>query len=304
MIAALESSTLAASDLPAAIAAYEALLSRRAASPTSDRGSFQMANGSLQLPPPTQRAGLTQVTFAVADLDAAQILLARRRLPTRRVAAHDWSAGDALLARPDDRRAFSIALVARNAATQAMSPLLNAHAASVAIALDHIVVRTPNPDRAIALFAGRLGLDLRLDQSNPDWGVRLMVFRCGDLIIEAAHDRTAGIGGGADRLWGLSWRVGDIRRAHTRLGAAGLQVSHVTRWSPVRDRGVHGTRGIRWRANACHRTNERSGRARRKGRPSGLKANRLVGATIDANDALGSQLSLDQRGARTCRSDP
>jgi hypothetical protein len=207
MIAALESSTLAASNLPAAIAAYEALLGRRAARPTSDHGSFQMANGSLQLRPPTQRAGLTQVTFAVADLDAAQILLARRRLPTRRVAA--------LLARPDDRRAFSIALVARNAATQAMSPLLNAHAASVAIALDHIVVRTPNPDRAIALFAGRLGLDLRLDHSNPDWGVRLLVFRCGDLIIEAAHDPTAGIGGGADRLWGLSWRLA-ISGAPTR----------------------------------------------------------------------------------------
>jgi hypothetical protein len=97
------SATLAAGNLPAAIAAYVALLGRRDARPTSDR-SLQLVNGSLQLPPPTQRAGLTEVTFAVADLDAAQILLARRCLPTRRVAAHDWSAGDALLARPVDRR--------------------------------------------------------------------------------------------------------------------------------------------------------------------------------------------------------
>jgi hypothetical protein len=48
-----------------------------------------------------------------------------------------------------------------------------------------------------------------------------MLFRCGDLIIEAAHDLTAGIGDGA------------VRCAHTCLEAAGLEVSNVRdgRWS-------------------------------------------------------------------------
>jgi catechol 2,3-dioxygenase-like lactoylglutathione lyase family enzyme len=175
--------------------------------------------------------GLTEMTFAVDDLKASRTLLERRCLPASPVAAHGSSASEALVARPDDLRAFSIALIARKPAAKAqeISPLLNAHAQSAVLALDHVVVRTPNPDRAIALFAGRLGLDLRLDRSNPDWGARLIFFRCGDLIIEAAHDLKAGVGDSADRLWGLSWRVGDIRQAHARLEAAGIEVSNVRR---------------------------------------------------------------------------
>ena len=39
-----------------------------------------------------------------------------------------------------------------------------------------------------------------------------MFFRCGDLIVEIAHDLKAGVSSGPDRLWGLSWRVPDARR--------------------------------------------------------------------------------------------
>ena len=91
--------------------------------------------------------------------------------------------------------------------------------------LDHVVIRSPNPERAVALYAGRLGLSLRLDRSEPAWGARLLFFRCGDLIVEVAHDLKAGIGDGPDRLWGLSWRVPDIAKAHARLRAAGVDVS-------------------------------------------------------------------------------
>ena len=91
--------------------------------------------------------------------------------------------------------------------------------------LDHVVIRSPNPERAVALYAGRLGLSLRLDRSEPAWGARLLFFRCGDLIVEVAHDLKAGISDGPDRLWGLSWRVPDIAKAHARLRAAGVNVS-------------------------------------------------------------------------------
>ena len=93
--------------------------------------------------------------------------------------------------------------------------------------LDHVVIRTADPERAIALYAGRLGLSLRLDRSEPAWGARMLFFRCGDLIIEVVHDTKAGVGGGADRLWGLSWRVGNIEAAHARLQAAGIEVSDI-----------------------------------------------------------------------------
>ena len=88
-------------------------------------------------------------------------------------------------------------------------------------ALDHVVVRTPNPERAIAFYAGRLGLDLRLDRSNPEWGARLLFFRCGDLVVEIAHDLKKGVSDGPDQLWGLSWRAPDIAKANARLKAAG-----------------------------------------------------------------------------------
>ena len=98
--------------------------------------------------------------------------------------------------------------------------------ASIA-ALDHVVIATADPERAAALYGARLGLDMALDRSHPDWG-RLMFFRCGDLIVEVVHrpkdataDRTH------DRLWGLSWRVADIDATSARLVAAGIDVSEV-----------------------------------------------------------------------------
>ena len=53
-------------------------------------------------------------------------------------------------------------------------------------AMDHVVVSTADPERAAALYGARLGLDMALDRSHPDWG-RLMFFRCGDLIVEVTH---------------------------------------------------------------------------------------------------------------------
>jgi len=87
------------------------------------------------------------------------------------------------------------------------------------------VVRTADPERAIAFYAGRLGLDLRLDRSNDQWGARLLFFRCGDLVVEIAHDLKKGVSDAPDQLWGLSWRVPDVAKANARLKAAGLDVS-------------------------------------------------------------------------------
>jgi catechol 2,3-dioxygenase-like lactoylglutathione lyase family enzyme len=101
-------------------------------------------------------------------------------------------------------------------------------AASSITGLDHVVISTGDPERAAALYGARLGLDMALDRSHPDWG-QLMFFRCGDLIVEVVHrpgkedtaDKTR------DRLWGLSWRVDDIDATRTRLLSAGVDVSEV-----------------------------------------------------------------------------
>jgi catechol 2,3-dioxygenase-like lactoylglutathione lyase family enzyme len=92
------------------------------------------------------------------------------------------------------------------------------------IAMDHVVVSTADPERAAALYGARLGLDMALDRSHPDWG-RLMFFRCGDLIVEVVHRPQANLDLAQDKLWGLSWRVADIDATRARLVAAGVDVS-------------------------------------------------------------------------------
>ena len=49
--------------------------------------------------------------------------------------------------------------------------------------------------------------------------------RCGDLVVEIAHDLKKGVSDRPDHLWGLSWRTSDIAKANARLKAAGLAVS-------------------------------------------------------------------------------
>ena len=93
--------------------------------------------------------------------------------------------------------------------------------------LDHVVIRTPDPERAVALYGGRLGLDLRLDRTNPEFGSRMLFFVCGGLVIEITHDTKKGVNSGADKIWGLAWRANDIDHAHSRMTAGGVHASEV-----------------------------------------------------------------------------
>ena len=62
--------------------------------------------------------------------------------------------------------------------------------------LDHVVIRTPDPERATALYGARLDLDMRLDRSNPAWGARLLFFfgqQC-DRVKRGLHSTHSGLG--------------------------------------------------------------------------------------------------------------
>jgi catechol 2,3-dioxygenase-like lactoylglutathione lyase family enzyme len=109
-------------------------------------------------------------------------------------------------------------------------------AAAAMAGLDHVVIQTPNPDRAAALYGARLGLDLRLDRTNPQWGNRLLFFRCGGTVIEIGHGLAAGVSDGPDRFGGLAWRAADPVAVQARLAAAGFNVSEVR---PGRKPGTH-----------------------------------------------------------------
>src|SRR5205823_7368049 len=93
-------------------------------------------------------------------------------------------------------------------------------------AMDHVVISSADPERAAALYGARLGLDMALDRSHPDWG-RLMFFRCGDLIVEVTHRPGKSADTSQDRLRGLCWRVADVDATHARLAQAGVDVSEV-----------------------------------------------------------------------------
>ncbi len=212
MIDALDHLTLRASFRTGAIGAYETLLGRRA-----DDGKLRVGNVGLAIEDHSGTAQLSSMVLATASLEKAARLLERRAVPCKRK-------GDRLVLSTDATHGVPIALVER-AAAPAPSPLLKSSEAASISALDHVVIRSPNPERAIAFYAGRLGLDLRLDRSNPEWGSRLLFFRCADLVVEIAHDLRKGVSDAPDELWGLSWRTPDVAKANERLKQAGVEVS-------------------------------------------------------------------------------
>jgi catechol 2,3-dioxygenase-like lactoylglutathione lyase family enzyme len=203
MILALDHVTVSGS-----AAAYETLLGRRAVDGRLQTGNVGLVFGVGSEP-------LSSMAFATADLDKAARLLERRAVATTRGTRLDLST--------EASYGVPVALVECGGAP-GPSPVTSDEASAIS-ELDHVVVRTPNPERAIAFYAGRLGLDLRLDRSNPEWGARLLFFRCGDLVVEIAHDLNQGVSDGPDHLWGLSWRAPDIGKANARLKAAGVDVS-------------------------------------------------------------------------------
>ena len=226
-ILGLDHLTLAVADLAAATAAYATIFDQPASQSGTAKGlawaAFALANTTLVLvaaPEATDGLarhlaagpGLGALGFAVADPARAARLLERRGLPAEGP-PRPWLGRSATTYAPGAARGLRLLTIAP------------APPAASATRLDHAVIRSADPERTTALLAGRLGLELRLDRSNPAWGSRLLFFRCGDLVIEVSHDLAAGLGEAPDSLWGLTWGVADIAATHARLEAAGLAVS-------------------------------------------------------------------------------
>ena len=207
MIVGLDHIGLSVTDPDDAVRAYETLLG--APPKAGPRRRFQLANMALEIGGGGHDP-VFSLGFAADDLPETRRMLERRGVPAEgaaqsRAATHG----------------VTIVLVARRpAAPPAARP-------DAPHALDHVVIHTPNPERAVALYGGRLGLDLRLDRVNPQWGTRLLFFRCGGAVVEISADLQAKTGDGPDRITGLAWRVADPAAAQARLAAAGLDVSPV-----------------------------------------------------------------------------
>ena len=174
--------------------------------------------------------GIWGIGFAVKDLEDARRILIRRGLDVLEPGiTHSIN-------ERGDRREWRIAM-ARRASTGGITaffveqntddPATPASSDDAVAGLDHVVINTSNPDRAAALYGARLGLDLRLDRSNPQWGSRLQFFRCGTAIVEVGSKIDAVPDGSPDRFGGVAWRVPSALSVHSRLRAAGFDVSEL-----------------------------------------------------------------------------
>jgi catechol 2,3-dioxygenase-like lactoylglutathione lyase family enzyme len=254
-------------DIAAGEAAYQTLFACapawRNSSDGADRVLFTLDNMTLELMSPSgdganadrirsvmaeQGEGLASICFKTNDIAKMHRRLDRLTLkpePVADVESRDTTSGTTLSwkrtrAATDMTRGvrlFFLELAKQRPLSVRTSP------ASVT-AMDHVVVATADPERAAALYGARLGLDMALDRSHPDWG-QLMFFRCGDLIVEVVHRPGKDTDAARDRLWGLSWRVADADATRARLASEGLDVSD------VRAGRKPGTRVLTVRTGTC-----------------------------------------------------
>ena len=186
---------------PGATEAYTTLLGEPRA--VSGAGFWPAGNGSVCVLTESEEA-TPGVAFAAADVAGAERLLARRGLP--------------IAATVDDLRPGrwtetvpSVGIIPADGGAEQGRP-----------SLDHVVFTAPTIDTAVALFAGRLGMDLRLIKPFGEGGQ--LFFRTSAVIVEVL----AGLQPSEDvGLWGLAWDTTDIDQERERLIAAGLEVSEV-----------------------------------------------------------------------------
>jgi catechol 2,3-dioxygenase-like lactoylglutathione lyase family enzyme len=254
-------------DIAAASTAYQTLFgcapAWRNSGDGADRVLFTLDNMTLELMSPggdgaiadrirsvlaEQGEGLASICFRTGDIAKMHRRLDRLTLkpePVAEVESRDAATG-ATLSWKRTRAATDATRGVRMFFLElAKERPRSVPSASAAItAMDHVVISTADPERAAALYGARLGLDMALDRSHPDWG-RLMFFRCGDLIVEVVHRPGKDADPMHDRLWGLSWRVADIEATRARLAAAGIDVSE------VRAGRKPGTRVLTVRSGTC-----------------------------------------------------
>ena len=250
MITALAQISIGVSDIESAAAAMSRLFAREP-SLGEEEAVFQLANTRLALTMSEAGEGVSGITFEVDDANRAFRAVERRALvPQPPVAFAESDTNGALREGRsidlDVAATFGVPMKLVHYTKNQSPPSPQTNESSIT-GLDHIVIRTTHPNRAAALYGARLGLDMRLDRTEPKWGSRFMFFRCGDLIVEVVYDLKDEPSDAPDRLWGLSWRAANADAVQARLKSTGFNVSDVrpgrkpgTRVFTVRD----GTLGV------------------------------------------------------------
>lgn len=254
MITKLDHFVLICPDIEAGVSAYETLLGAPPVwrAEDADMGSatalFKVDNTALELMAPfgdgpvgerlldmlgETGPRMTSLAYEVADADMAHHALGRRGLSPSEIgegASTDLGTGE----RREWKR-FRCADAACGGVktfilqhTDGALPDTDARGAGAVSSLDHLVINTPNPERAVALYGARLGLRFALDRTAEEWKTRFLFFRLGGLTLEVIHRLDqAQEPDGPDHIWGLTWAVADLEAAQARLEAAGRAVSEI-----------------------------------------------------------------------------
>jgi len=268
MITALDHIVLVTPDIEAGVRAYQTLLgvapAWRGGADGVATATFTLSNTSLELMAPDAdnaaaervRAalakdgeGLASLAVRVDDLSRAHRRLERVGLQPEPIAdgqssntldgaSLSWQRTRTATDATNGLRLFALQLHGERPRSPAVG-------AAPVTGLDHVVIATAQPDRAMALYGAKLGLELVRDLSRPDWNARLMFFRCGDLILEVMQRLDRPVSDKPDRLWGLSWRVANADAARERLATSGVDVSE------VRTGRLPGTRVFTARNGTC-----------------------------------------------------
>jgi catechol 2,3-dioxygenase-like lactoylglutathione lyase family enzyme len=254
MITGFDHAPIVVRDLDAAVARYTAMLGRTPSWIGRFAGArhawFQLSNIALEVIAADgdgatgdnirlwledRDEGPSAIGFSTPVFEEARRMLERRGVavqPPEAMRSVDETGREHVLrfamTKASSTRGLQLFLVERevSAAPWPVSPPVGDGAAAIA-AIDHVVVRTGNAEAAIALYGAKLGLDLRLDRSNPDWGSRLLFFRCGDAVVEIGASVNAPVTEDPDRLGGFAWRAPDPEQARARMLGQGLDVSEL-----------------------------------------------------------------------------
>lgn len=249
MITALDHFVLLCPDLTTAVEDYTKLLGMQPAWRTDSDGVgtavFAVGNTALELMAPTgagasadklremtkSGATLTSLVYRTDDVDGDHHMMTRRGLApseiSETISTHSETGAERTWRRfriPDAAMA-GIKTFVLQPDHPLEGPVIVAGAVS---GLDHLVINTPNPERAVATYGARLGLRFALDRTATQWNTRFLFFRLGGLTLEIIHrlnedqDPTDD-----DSIWGLTWETDDLAAAHARLVAEGLEVSEI-----------------------------------------------------------------------------
>jgi catechol 2,3-dioxygenase-like lactoylglutathione lyase family enzyme len=225
---------VATDDLARATRAYALLLGAEPAHATAEHVRFALARGAVELvhgPPGRQSLRLTRTAVADVEAEARYELVVEEGFGGIGVVVDACPTDAAGRAAPRQHPALADAVPTEGGI----------------VGIDHVVVNTPDPQRAIRLWRDGLGVRLALDREFAHRGLRMLFFRSAGVTLEYVSVLGGTSDGGDDLLDGIAYRVADLAALRERLLAAGLDVSELrtgnkqgTRVATVRS----GTEGV------------------------------------------------------------